>query len=259
MTLMSRIVARQDLVGVLPQQRPIRPPIGRFRHQLAYALFIIAVKIRNGFFTRSEAKMFNCRQSNKKHSSMMPRSDLYGCSDIRDIGVKRVPPVRALPLGENGLMAPVTSSDFARDAEVASRDSSLDPAGGDQARKNARTSKFWLFRRLIASFKGAFDFAPEPPLCFYLEGRPFLEEPYYISIPDLGSVCLLNGVTFHIDGDLGRQACIEDRDGLIAAVCAAMSWAGELANLPAITRWRRYRNDDKTLVQSIECRHKLAY
>ena len=113
-------------------------------------------------------------------------------------------------------------------------------------------SKLQLFQRLIATFEEAFDFAPEPPLCFYLKGRPFLEEPYQISTPDLGNVCLLNGVTFHIYGDLGCQVCIEDRPGLIAAVCAATSWGGQQANLPGITRWRRYRDDDRTLVQSIE-------
>ena len=113
-------------------------------------------------------------------------------------------------------------------------------------------NKLRFFRRLIAAFKRAFDFAPEPPQCFYLEGRPFLEEPYHVSTPDLGNVCLLNGVTFHIDGDLGCQVCIEDRPGLITVVCAATSWGGQQANLHGITRWRRYRDDDRTLVQSIE-------
>jgi len=180
----------------------------------------------------------------------------YRCCDIPDVGIKDV---RDLALGEDGLTAPVTSHNFARDADAPSRDSNLSPAGVDQAWKNAETRKFWLFRRLIASFKGAFDFAPEPPLCFYLEGCSFLEEPYHISTPDLGNVCLLNGVTFHIDRDLGRQACIEDPHGLMTAVCASISWGGELANLPAITRWRRYRDDDKTLVQSMESRRKLVY
>jgi hypothetical protein len=113
-------------------------------------------------------------------------------------------------------------------------------------------SKLPLYQRLIATFEEAFDFAPEPPLRFYLKGRPFLEEPYQISTLDLGNVCLLNGVTFHIFGDLGCQVCIEDRPGLIAAVCAATSRGGQQANLPRITRWRRYRDDDRTLVQSIE-------
>ena len=113
-------------------------------------------------------------------------------------------------------------------------------------------NKLQLFRRLTATFKEAFDFAPEPPLCFYLKGRPFLEEPYQISTPDLGNVCLLNGVTFHIDGDLGYQICIEDRPGLIAVVGAATSWGGQQANLHGITSWRRYHDDDRTLVQSIE-------
>ena len=110
-------------------------------------------------------------------------------------------------------------------------------------------SKFKLFRRLIAAFKEAFDFAAEPPLCFYLKGRPFLEEPYQISTPDLRNVCLLNGVTFHIYGDLGCQASIEDWPGLIAVVCAATSWGGQQANLHGITGWRRYRDDDRTLVE----------
>jgi hypothetical protein len=113
-------------------------------------------------------------------------------------------------------------------------------------------SELQLFRRLIVTFKEAFDCALEPPLCFYLKGRPFLEEPYQISTPDLGNVCLLNGVTFHINGDFGCQVCIEDRPGLIAVVCAATSWGGQQANLHGITRWRRYRDDDRTLVQSIE-------
>ena len=50
--------------------------------------------------------------------------------------------------------------------------------------------------------------APEPPLCFYLKGRPFLEELCQISTPDLGNVCLLNGVTFHIYRDIGCQVWI---------------------------------------------------
>ena len=88
-------------------------------------------------------------------------------------------------------------------------------------------NKLPLFQRLITTFEEAFDFAPEPPLCFYLKGRPFLEEPYQISTPDLGNVCLLNGVTFHIYRALGSQVCIEDRSGLIAAVCVATSWGGK--------------------------------
>jgi hypothetical protein len=113
-------------------------------------------------------------------------------------------------------------------------------------------SRLGLFRRFISTFKKSFDFASEPPLCFYLKGRPVLEEPYQISTPDLGNVCLLNGVTFHVDVDLGCQVSIEDRPGLIAAVGTATSWGGLQANLHAITRWRRYRDDDRTLVQSIE-------
>ena len=66
-------------------------------------------------------------------------------------------------------------------------------------------NKLRFFRRLIAAFKRAFDFAPEPPQCFYLEGRPFLEEPYHVSTPDLGNVCLLNGVAFHMEGDLAAR------------------------------------------------------
>ncbi len=104
--------------------------------------------------------------------------------------------------------------------------------------------KHELFRRLIAIFSEAFDFAPEPPQYFYLEGRPFLEEPYHVSTPDLGNVCLLNGVTFRIDEDFGCQAYIEDRSGLIAAEQAANSRDGKQANLRAITRWRRYSDDD---------------
>jgi len=35
-----------------------------------------------------------------KHSTMMPRSDLYGCSVFHHIGIKHVPNVRDLALGE---------------------------------------------------------------------------------------------------------------------------------------------------------------
>ena len=35
-------------------------------------------------------------------------------------------------------------------------------------------------------------------------------------------------------GDLGCQLCIEDRPGLITAVCAATSWGGQQANLHGI-------------------------
>lgn len=97
-----------------------------------------------------------------------------------------------------------------------------------------------LFEKLIASFKDAFDLASEPPPCFYLEGSPLLEEPFNISLPDVGNVCLLNGVRFQDDENIGRQISIEDRDGLNAAVLMQMSWSGDLANLDAITRWRPY-------------------
>lgn len=105
-------------------------------------------------------------------------------------------------------------------------------------------SKVRLFRKFAAIFKEAF--APEPPQYFYLEGRPFLDEPYQISTPVLGNVCLMNGVSFHIDRDRGCQACIEDRSGLIAAKRAANSQGGEQSDLRAITRWRRLYDDAET-------------
>jgi hypothetical protein len=104
-----------------------------------------------------------------------------------------------------------------------------------------RMSKIRLAPKLTAIFKRAF--APKPLQYFYLEGRPFLDEPYHISTRELGNLCLLNGVSFHLDGDLGCQTRIEDRAGLIAAERAAGSEDGE-QNLRAVTRWRRYNDDD---------------
>jgi hypothetical protein len=104
-------------------------------------------------------------------------------------------------------------------------------------------AKLFFLQRLIASFSEAFGFSSEPPFCFYLEGCPFLEEPYRMFTPDLGNVCLLNGVTFHVDPDLGYRTLIEDRPGLIAAVRTATTRNGEKANLQAITRWRLYCAD----------------
>jgi hypothetical protein len=104
--------------------------------------------------------------------------------------------------------------------------------------------KVRLFPKFAAIFKEAF--APEPPQYFYLEGRPFLDEPYQISTPALGNVCLLNGVSFQIDEDLGCRASIEDRLGLIAAKRAANSQGGEQLDLRSITRWRRLSDDAET-------------
>jgi hypothetical protein len=112
-------------------------------------------------------------------------------------------------------------------------------------------SKLQLFRKVIKSFTEASSFTPEPPLRFYLKGRPFLEEPYQIATPNQ-YVYLLNGVTFRTYENSGYHVCIEDGPGLIAVVCAATSWAGQLANLDEITGWRRYRDDDRTLIRSIE-------
>ena len=95
-----------------------------------------------------------------------------------------------------------------------------------------------LFRGVISSFKEAFGFSSEPVLCFYLEGRRFLEQPCRMFTPELRNVCLLNGVTFWVDDNLGCQMCIEDRPGLIAAVQAATTQNYERANLQAITQWR---------------------
>jgi hypothetical protein len=100
--------------------------------------------------------------------------------------------------------------------------------------------KLRLFRGLISSFEEAFGFSSEPLLCFYLEGRHFLEQPCLMFTPDLRNVCLLNGVTFWVDDDLGCQMCIEDRPGLIAALQAATTQNCENARLQAITKWRRY-------------------
>ena len=159
-----------------------------------------------------------------------------------------------LTLREGESMATLTSHKFVQDADATTWVSLQRSTENNQEREKVATRQFALIRRLIASFKEAFDFPSEPPLCFYLEGCPFLEDPFDISTPDLGNVCILNGVTFYDDRNLGRQICIEDRDGLFAAVCAEMSWGGRLADLHAITRWRRYLDDDKTLVQSIEGR-----
>ena len=157
-------------------------------------------------------------------------------------------------LREGGSMATMSSRNFVQEAEATSWASLQRSTGNNREREKAATHQFALIRRLIASFKEAFDSPSEPPLCFYLEGCPFLEDPIDISTPDLGNVCLLNGVTFYDDRNLGRQICIEDRRGLFAAVCVEMSWGGRLANLHALTRWRRYLDDDKTLFQSIEGR-----
>jgi hypothetical protein len=143
-------------------------------------------------------------------------------------------------------MATLTSHKFVQDTDATSWVSLQRSTGNDQDREKVATRQFALIRRLIASFKEAFDFPSEPPLCFYLEGRPFLEDPFDISTPDLGNVRILNGVTFYDDRNLGRQIYIEDRHGLFAAVCAEMLWGGRLANVHAITRWRRYLDDDKT-------------
>jgi len=151
-------------------------------------------------------------------------------------------------------MATMSSRNFVQEADATSWVSLQRSTGNNQEREKATKHQFALIPRLIASFKEAFDFPSEPPLCFYLEGCPFLEEPFNISSPDLGNICILNGVTFYDDRNLGRQICIEDRHGLFTAVCAEMSWGGRLANLHAITRWRRYLDDDKTLFQSIEGR-----
>jgi hypothetical protein len=101
-------------------------------------------------------------------------------------------------------------------------------------------SRLRLFQKLVASFKAAFDLASDPPPCFYLEGSPLLDEPFYISLQEIGNVCLLNGVKFQDDENLGRQISIEDREGLNAAVMTHISWSGYLANLDSITRWRPY-------------------
>jgi hypothetical protein len=65
-------------------------------------------------------------------------------------------------------------------------------------------SKLRFPHEFIAPFTEAFGFPPEPPPCFYLED-PLLEEPCQISTLDLGNVCVLNGITFHVDDDLGCQ------------------------------------------------------
>jgi hypothetical protein len=112
-------------------------------------------------------------------------------------------------------------------------------------REYRKMTKLWPFERLIVSFKEAFGLRSPPPLCFYLEGRPFLEEPCRMLTPQLGYVYLLNGVTFHDDADLGCQMCIEDQPGLIAAVRAARSPGDKRANIEAITRWRLCCSDDQ--------------
>ena len=105
-------------------------------------------------------------------------------------------------------------------------------------------TKFWPIERLIVSFKEPFGLHSPPPLYFYLEGRPFLEEPCRFFTPQLGNVCLLNGVTLDDDKDLGRQMRIEDQPGLVAAVRAATTGDGKGANVQARTRWRLYHTRD---------------
>ena len=151
-------------------------------------------------------------------------------------------------------MVTLTRHSFAHDTDHKARGLLQHDSENNQGCEKTATRRFALIRRLIAPFKEAFDLSPEPPLCFYLEGRPFLDAPFDISTPDLGNVRVLNGVTFYDDQNLGRQICIEDRQGLLAAVRAEMSWGGQLANLHEITRWRRYRDGDKTLAKSIERR-----
>jgi hypothetical protein len=109
-------------------------------------------------------------------------------------------------------------------------------------------SKRWPIHGLLAPFKDAIGFLPdEPPLCFYLEERPLLAERFQISTPDLENVCLLNGIHFHVDDEFGCQMYIEDRPGLIAAVPAATTRNVEKPNFQAITRWRLYRTDDRSV------------
>jgi hypothetical protein len=119
-----------------------------------------------------------------------------------------------------------------------------------QGRKIGEMSKLRFLHEFITPFTEAFGCPPEPPPCFYLEGHPLLEEPCQISTPDLGNVCLLTGIPFHVDDDLGCQMFIEDRTGLIAAVRAAqaatMRNSGK-ANLQAITRWRRCCADNMSI------------
>jgi hypothetical protein len=119
-----------------------------------------------------------------------------------------------------------------------------------QGREIGEMSKLRSLHGFIAPFTETFGFQPEPPPCFYLEGHPLLEEPCQISTPDLGNVCLLNGITFHVDNDLGCQMFIEDRAGLIAALQAATTRNGERANFQAITRWRRYRADGRSVTST---------
>jgi len=119
-------------------------------------------------------------------------------------------------------------------------------AGFGERRGEAEMSKRWPIHGLIATFKEAFGFQPdELPLCFYFEGLPLLAERFQISTPDLGNVCLLNGIHFRIDGEFGCQMTIEDRPGLIAAVQAAATRNGEKQNLKAVTKWRRYCAPDE--------------
>ncbi|HYP58426.1 MAG TPA: hypothetical protein VEQ35_09105 [Beijerinckia sp.] len=100
-----------------------------------------------------------------------------------------------------------------------------------------------LFRGLIAELKKALEPSSQAPLCFYLEGQPFLDEPYYFSTPELGEVCLLNGVSFATDDNLGTQISIEDRPGLAAAVQAVTLQESEQSEPGAVppSKWRLYR------------------
>jgi hypothetical protein len=96
---------------------------------------------------------------------------------------------------------------------------------------------------LIASLKKTFGFSAEPPMCFYLEDRPLANEPYQISTPELGNICLYNGVTFKIHRQFGCLTQIEDRGGLLAAIHALKLGWGSSIGIEAMTNWRPYIDD----------------
>jgi hypothetical protein len=83
--------------------------------------------------------------------------------------------------------------------------------------------------------------------CVFIWKGTLLAERFQISTPDLENVCLLNGIHFHVDDEFGCQMYIEDRPGLIAAVRAATTRNVEKPNFQAITRWRLYRTDDRSV------------
>jgi hypothetical protein len=106
------------------------------------------------------------------------------------------------------------------------------------SREAAKLSASQVANKLVASFKKAFDISPEPPACFYLAGQPLADEPYEISMPELGTICLLNGVALKFDRQYGCLTQIEDLHGLLATIRAAGQGRDSSKGLETSTNWR---------------------